>query len=249
MKKTFTGGAIPNSRAIYGKIRVLCEVTHVGWATISALSWILFFMFPIEELFLYVSTGYVCIILFYVVLAIAALSVTYAAYKFGERVEAGAYRLGCLVKVVDYLAFALIAVMAGGGSGGDRQTDDRLMFGLVGFMWEFHCLMKLGWNFLDYTFFEMVITDTACIFVMLTIRPTRSPMNYASVISCLLMFVLLGALKYLLHLTIFDTIEDRHCVMCNLVMERYPEKVVELLEGSVSDWVVVEQSKSSSMDD
>ncbi|CAN0922799.1 hypothetical protein LINGRAHAP2_LOCUS33234 [Linum grandiflorum] len=159
------------------------------------------FMFPHEELFLYVPKSlhswYACTI-FYVVLATAALSLTYAAYKFGEGVESGTYILGRLAKFVNYSAFALIALMA------SRQSDlDRTLFGMLGFMWEFHSLMKLGWNFLDYNFFEMIATPLA---------------------SC-------------------------HCAVCVLAMERYPEKMVELLEGSVLESVIVSQPKLPSRND
>ncbi|CAN0922800.1 hypothetical protein LINGRAHAP2_LOCUS33235 [Linum grandiflorum] len=200
-------------------------------------------MFPFEELFLYVPTGYACIILVYAVFATTALSLTYAAYKFGERVEAGTYRLGRLAKIVDFSAFALIALMA--GVGGDLQTSVRSSFGVVGFMWQFHCLMKLGWKFVDYTLFEMFLIDTGCISIFCAASPPWSDMNYAIVILWLLYFVLLCDMKCHFLGTNFDTVEDRHCVMCHLAMERYPEKVVELLEGSVLASAVVSQPEST----
>ncbi|CAN0922801.1 hypothetical protein LINGRAHAP2_LOCUS33236 [Linum grandiflorum] len=263
MKKTFTGGAIPNSQRIYAKIHdanflseiyrlvgryssnshhgiPVFEVTHFRWAIISVISWIFMFMFPHEALFLYLPkwlhSGYGCII-FYAVLSTAALSLTYAAYKFGEGDGAGTYRFGLLAKLVDYSAFVLIAVIA--ADEGDRQTLFRLIIGVVGFMWEFHSLLKLGWNFLDYTFFEMLFPDTYCIIGLVVISWPQPDLKYFQIVMPLLLFVLAETFKYLFHMKIFDTIEDRHYGMCILAMERYPEKVVELLEGSVLESVVV----------
>ncbi|CAN0907613.1 hypothetical protein LINGRAHAP2_LOCUS24894 [Linum grandiflorum] len=208
------------------------EVSHFGWAIMSVLGWILFFMLPMEDLFLYVPAGYGCIIIFYIVLITAALSLTYATYKIGEGVEAGTYRLGCLAKFVNFSAFALIAVMAAQGND-DQQTYYRTSLGLVGFMWEFHCLLKLGWNLLDYTFPEMFFTDAICIISLFgASRPDLDA--YIVIGTCLFVFALTGAMKFfLLHLKNCDTIEDRHCVMCDRAMQYYPERVVELLEGSV----------------
>ncbi|CAN0922795.1 hypothetical protein LINGRAHAP2_LOCUS33230 [Linum grandiflorum] len=168
-----------------------------------------------------------------ILLATAALSLTYAAYKFGEGVKPGTYRLGLLAKFADYLAFAVIAMIAIDAD--DYQYSVRVIFGLVGFMWEFHSLMKLGWNFLDYTFREMMY-DTFCIGMALFGSSGRCPPPldlYCKIVGMLLILVFYGWPKPLLHLKSLDTVEDHHCVMCDLAMERYPEKVVRLLEGSV----------------
>ncbi|CAN0922564.1 hypothetical protein LINGRAHAP2_LOCUS33115 [Linum grandiflorum] len=208
-------------------------------AIISVLSWILLFIFPTEDLFLYFPTGYACIILFYAILATAALSLTYAAYKFGERVEAGTYILGSLPKFVDYSAFALIAVMA------SSPVDFvRPLLGMVGFMWQFHCLMKLGWKFVDYTFAEMLLIDTLCITTLFAVRRTRIDMEYSTIVIFSLLFsVFFGAMKYSVYWMIFDTIEDRSCGVCILAMERYPEKVVELLESWMLESIVDEPTQ------
>ncbi|CAN0922797.1 hypothetical protein LINGRAHAP2_LOCUS33232 [Linum grandiflorum] len=151
---------------------MLTPVPRFAWAISSAISWILMFMFPHEELFLYVpkslNSGKSCFI-FYAILVTAALSLTYAAYKFGEGVKAGTYRLGRLVKIMDYLAFVLITAIVADGDDGQRSVMPIL--GLVGFIWEFCCLMKLGWNFVDYTLFEMVFLDTLWISQITAFKP------------------------------------------------------------------------------